>query len=67
MPATATHIVLTLVQGHKLKQSYLCCIAQGGQGKYNKCRCCQHYHGHYRITFANVNDPLKLKTWPKEL
>jgi hypothetical protein len=42
--------LLTLAYGHKLKQSYLCRVAQGGQGMLNKCRCCQHYHRRYRVT-----------------
>jgi hypothetical protein len=33
-------------------------VPQGGQGKYNTCRCRRHYHGSYRIMFANVNDSL---------
>ncbi len=41
------------------KQSYLCHVAQGDQGKYNKCRCRQRYCGRYRVTFVNVNDPLR--------
>ncbi len=59
MPATATHIVLTLAQGYKQKQSYLCHVAQGGQVKYNMCRCCQHYRRRYRINFRQWKHGLK--------
>jgi hypothetical protein len=33
-------------------------VAQGSQGKYYMCCCRRHYCGRYRVTFANVNDPL---------
>ncbi len=43
------------VMRHKWKKSYLCCIAQGGHGKYNgDCHCRRRYS----VTFTNVNDPL---------
>jgi hypothetical protein len=35
-------------------------ICVTSQGKYNKCRCCLRYHGHYCVMFANVNDPLNI-------
>jgi hypothetical protein len=32
-------------------------VSQGGQGKYNTCRCHRRFRGCYSVTFANVNDP----------
>ncbi len=43
---------------HKLKWSYLCCVAQGGQGKYNQVSLLPTG---LLTNIANVNDPLLIQ------
>ncbi len=57
MPATATHIVLTLATLGDTTQIGLFLFMSLRQGKYNMCHCCRHYRGRYHVTFANVNNP----------
>ncbi len=57
MPATATHIVLTLATMGDTTQIGLFLFMSLRQGKYNMCRCRRHYRRRYHITFANVNNP----------
>jgi len=60
MLATATHMVLALATLGDAIQIRLFLFISLRQGKYNMCRCCWRHRGRYRLTFANVNDPIKI-------